>query len=852
MQKLTLSKFDNIIDNVSKELDNMKLQNVNYNNNDQQQFKIEDKEESTIQFNKNDSINSCLRRNMFSQSKINFPNKSEFENNEFNESKYDNIFNSKIVSYLNKSDNKSNKFSNISSITKDEFENENKSLLDYNFDYIKPKDWEYTNDNSIFIIENKIQQIQTKMNKNEINQLYSSIKKCDINVIYANNNAIYNILPLNFMENLVESNYNYDPNYKKEITEQILLLDNYIFKWRNINNDGNCFYRSIIFGLLENIILTDNIMLIKEFIILFDEKINLNNPNIKSNTLIQQTIEIIDKDLILQILYVIYLAMEYPENIGNPYQILIKSFNFCLPFDKGMIYFLKFLLYEFILENKNKIYNNEYPIKIGNLLSDKYINENGEYLFDYFFQDNLLKMDTDVEKIVIYLTPFIIKCDINILIYNFEKNEIPCQKLFKCGLNEKEKINLLLRFSHYDMIYYYDYYNKFKKQFDCYSYHNLIFRVVEFNYLEKIRNLKKSQETFEENNINKYPNLSKIIDNYNDNNNNNNYNYNNININYKNENNNNPNQNYNNNNNDRFNNNNFSQNNDNNQNYNNNNNDNNQNLCVICFNNINKNNSFKLCNDCLSSEIQTQMMGFYIDYLTSHTNNLNPKKLYEFNIMFDNYIKKKVCIIQNQKANLLNCIKLTGKSLTDYIKPIKKSICVQCQNNLEYNIQSYTLPCYCVLCSIKCINKYFNFLLINQIKLIKENKIRNNIFDCCYCGYQFNNNDYISLYKDFNKLKLKDYQKYLIEAIQNNWYQKCLICLKEFNINNKNDIFYKLELKDKKINEILELKTFKHIICSECFNKKNKEIQCNLCDSQHKIIIWKEYSYKDDEDCSIF
>ena len=852
MQNLTESKYDKIIDNVSKELDNMNIQNINYDNIDQQQFKIGEKDESKIQFNKNESVNSDLRRNMFSQSKINLPNKSELENNEFNETKYDNIFNSKIVSYLNNSDNKSHKFSNISSITKHEFENESKSIIDFNFDYINPKDWDYTNDNSIFTIENKIQNIQTKMNKVQINQLYSSIKKCDINVIYANNNAIYNIFPLNFMENLVESNYNYDPIYKKEITEQILLLDNYIFKWRNINKDGNCFYRSIIFGLLENIILTDNIMLIKEFIILFDEKINLNNPNVISNILIQKTIELIDKDLILQILYVIYLAMEYPENIGNPYAILIKSFNFCLPFDKGMIFFLKYLLYEYILENKNKIYNSEYPIKIGNLLSDKYINEKGEYLFDYFFEDNLLKMDTEVEKIVIYLTPFIIKYDINILIYNFEKNEIPCQKLFKCGLKEKEKINLLLRFNHYDMIYYNDYYQNFKKQFEFYSYHNLIFRVVESNNLEKLRNVRKNQQSYEKDE-NIYPNLSNIIDNNNDNNinNNNNYNYHNININFKNEdNNNNYNQNYNYNNNN--NNDNYYQNNNSNQNSNNNNNYNNQNMCVICFTNINNNNSFKLCNDCLFSEIQSQIMGFYIEYLSSLTNNLNPKLFYEFNLMFNNYIKKKVCIIQAQKANLLNCIKLTNKSLTDYIKPIKTSICVQCQNNLDNNFQSYTLPCNCILCSKKCINKYFNFLLINQIKILKENRIRNSVFDCCYCGYQFNNNDYISLYNDFNKLNIKDYQKYLIEAMKNNWFQKCLICLKVFNNNNKNDLFYKLELKDKKITETLELKTFKHIICSECFNKKNKEIQCNLCESVHQLIIWKEYSHNDIEDCSIF
>ena len=811
MQKLTESKFDNIIDNASKELKYMNIQNENNNNIDEQQFKIGEKDESNIQFNIHDSIDSCTRRNMFSQSNINLPNESQFENNEIKESKYDNIFNSKIVSYLNKSDNKSNQFSNISSITKDEFNTENKDKIEYNSsfnDYINPKDWDYTNDNLIFTIENKIQEIQMKINKKEINQLYSSIKKCDINVIYLNNNAIYNILPLNFMENLVESNYNYDISYKKEITEQIILLNNYIFKWRKINNDENCFYRAIMFGLLENIILTDNIMLIKEFIILFNEKINLNNPKVNSNNLIQKTIELIDKDLILQILYTIYLAMDNPENVGNPYEILIKSFNFCLPFDKGMIYFLKYLLYEFILENKNKIYNSEYSIKIGNLLSDKYINEKGDYLFDYFFQDNLLKMDTDVEKIIIYLTPFIIKFDINILIYNFEKNEIPSQKLFKCGLKGKEKINLLLRFNHYDIIYNYEYYQNYKKQLEFYSYHNLILRVVETKFCEELKNSTNNYESFAKFNVNISPNDNKI-NNYNNNDNNNNS-YKNININY-----------------------------------------NNQNLCVICFNNLNNNNLFKLCNNCLSLEIKKQIMDFYIEYLTSHTNNLNPKKFYEFNSIFNNYIKEKVCIIQNQKENLLNCIKLTGKSLNDYIKPIKQTICVQCQKKRENNIQSYTLPCYCVLCSKKCIINYFTCLLINKVKLIKENKVRNNIFDCCYCGYQFNMNDYISLYNDFNKLKLKEYQKDLIEAMKNNWYQKCLFCLKKLN-NNQKDIFYKLELKDKKINEIFELKNFKHIICSECFNKKIKEIYCNICDCEHKIINWKQYFYKDEDDCSIF
>ena len=144
---------------------------------------------------------------------------------------------------------------------------------------------------------------------------------------------------------MVESNFAYDKSYKEEISKHILLLNDYIYRWRNINGDGNGFYRAIIFSFLENIILTDNIMLMKEIIILFDEKINVNNPNVISRPYIKKYINNIDKNLIFQILFLIYKAMENPISIGNPYEILIKSFNFCLPLDKGMIYFFRILMY---------------------------------------------------------------------------------------------------------------------------------------------------------------------------------------------------------------------------------------------------------------------------------------------------------------------------------------------------------------------------------------------------------------------------------------------------------------------------------------------------------------------------
>ncbi len=45
---------------------------------------------------------------------------------------------------------------------------------------------------------------------------------------------------------------------------------------------------------------------------------------------------------------------------GNVYEILVKSFNFCPPFDLGMIYITRHLIYEFILENTDKVYNPDF------------------------------------------------------------------------------------------------------------------------------------------------------------------------------------------------------------------------------------------------------------------------------------------------------------------------------------------------------------------------------------------------------------------------------------------------------------------------------------------------------------
>ena len=791
MQNLSSSKYDNVIENAISNLQNInniqesnfKLMESNISNNFSQ---------SNIQGNQDGMKENSFDNESFSiLNSVYLPNESEINNSNFNESKYDDIFNSKI-SNLNICNNiQENKIPNQSIILKNEFQefelfNPKKISKE---EFIIPTDWEYSKDNAIFEIEKKIQKISNKINKKEINLLFESIKKCDLKTILSNKEYQFNVCPINNLENLVESIFAYDNIYKEEIIKHILLLDDYIYKWRNINGDGNGFYRAIIFSFLENIILTDNIMLMKEIIILFDEKINLNNPNVISRPYIKEYISKIDKDLIFQILFLIYMAMENPVSIGNPYEILIKSFNFSLVFDRGMIYFFKVLLYEFILKNSNKNYNEELNVKIGDLLSKEFITKEGEYLFDLFFENKLLKMNSEAEKIIVYLTPFIIKCDINILIYNFEKEEGVYQKLLKCGLKNKFRMNLLFRTIYYDIIYDKNYYKQYQKKFGIYKYQDMKLKVIDSLYLQQLRNKKK--------NINDIDDLNKINQKE---------------INKKKQ-------------------------------YM-------GNICSLCSGNITQKNQFNLCLNCLKKEIESQIMGFYIEYLNIHTHFIKDE-LYDFNIRFNSYFQKKECIIQNKKANLLECIEFSGKKLNDYIIPIKKNICVQCQNNFEKNSEKYNLPCNCYLCSKKCYYNYFNFLLVNYVKLIEENKLSLIIFDSCYCGHKFSNEDYINMYKDFEKLKLNEFQKYLKHAIQNNWKQKCLYCLKEYN-KNKNDIFYKIELKDPKGSSFFNFKSFKHLICEECNRKGAKEVQCNICNNYHQVLSSKKYNKKEDDDCNIY
>ena len=123
-------------------------------------------------------------------------------------------------------------------------------------------------------------------------------------------------------------------------------------------------------------------------------------------------------------------------------------------FDNGLIAYYRILLYHFIEKNKNKTLSENFPISLVNLLPPEFI-DNVD--FDSFYQNYLFKFYQEAERIVIYLTPYILGYNIELIsikeitdIFHSYKTII----VDADGLNdENNKILLLYKKIHYELVY---------------------------------------------------------------------------------------------------------------------------------------------------------------------------------------------------------------------------------------------------------------------------------------------------------------------------------------------------------------------------------------------------------------
>lgn len=125
-----------------------------------------------------------------------------------------------------------------------------------------------------------------------------------------------------------------------------------------------------------------------------------------------------------------------------------------------------------------------------------------------------MKFGVDAEKIVIYLTPFVLKINLKIIIYEFDTDSSVIVKDFNCGLQNKIDIILLYRKTHYDLVYSSKYFENYTKELTYFVNLDENLKVVDSILMDSLRNINISdnKNISIENSRNSIIDINKIVE----------------------------------------------------------------------------------------------------------------------------------------------------------------------------------------------------------------------------------------------------------------------------------------------------------------------------------------------------
>ena len=356
-------------------------------------------------------------------------------------------------------------------ITEDNFENNNQNSINYNQNENNVqleeenflRNYEFKslspNNNNSKTIENEFQSISNHINQEKISNIKVSYNNRRISDIYQDyfklkDSNIGSLVPF---KHYIHSKFCSEENYTELLDLDISNIE--IDKFRKIKGDGNCFYRSYIFSFIENIILTNNIILMKEIFIIFNN-FSLNDLTRNYN---------INFEEIKIILYIIIDFMQTDNNNSTAFMFFQKAELFSETFDTGIVLFMRYLIKEYLFLNKNKNSGIQSNMPIRCLFPNEY--KRGDvYLFDEYYNNDLMKMNVEAKSIAVYVSPYVLNCDLNIfeLKYDEQNNMIICpNNCYKSNGNSFFIINLIYdsKIMHYDSAYTKSFYEQYKNYF---------------------------------------------------------------------------------------------------------------------------------------------------------------------------------------------------------------------------------------------------------------------------------------------------------------------------------------------------------------------------------------------------
>lgn len=231
------------------------------------------------------------------------------------------------------------------------------------------------------------------------------------------------------------------------------------FNLRKVKADGNCFYRSFLFSLLEQIIFTNNISFLLS--ILHDLKSRIDAlPSSPSTAIFPSLISKykIDIDTTYKCLLTLLIALKSSSSntTHKAYTILIKMYNNIPHFDLGLICYMHTLIYDYIHLNERNYYSKQFDVPFGNLLPKECecetdTSRSAKWNYEKFYNEYLYKLYVDAEKIIIYVCPFIFNVNVNINVNG--DNMVLSSTDDDSNSNTVLNVFLLYRKSHYDVLY---------------------------------------------------------------------------------------------------------------------------------------------------------------------------------------------------------------------------------------------------------------------------------------------------------------------------------------------------------------------------------------------------------------
>ena len=302
-------------------------------------------------------------------------------------------------------------------------------------------------------------------NKN-LGKLFETVNNVKYNLksFQYNIESVGCILPLTY---LIESKFSMNREKIKEIKDKYIELKPYIFNYRQINKDANSFYRAVMFRYFEILILKEKIDALRNVV---NDMVNsFNSEELKKITRIKDLV--FKPDLSFKILLLIVSLLNYKQK-EKAHEILVKSFSTSKKFEYSLILYFRYILYDYIKKNENRIYSKGFPIKLGNLLPIQYRTDDGKFSFNSFYRNNLLNFNSYIENIVIYLTPLVLGIELNVINfeYNNEKEILQKYKLEENpDLSVNDVISLINNKNHFEIIYNLKDYEQYKNIFVNYE-----------------------------------------------------------------------------------------------------------------------------------------------------------------------------------------------------------------------------------------------------------------------------------------------------------------------------------------------------------------------------------------------